>query len=60
MWMRGTEKKHLPRMGIGKAKGFNDYRKVLEIPEVDVVYIATPDHWHAKILIEVMLAGKDV
>lgn len=46
--------------GKGKAKGFNDYREILDMPEIDVVYIATPDHWHAKILIEAMLAGKDV
>lgn len=44
----------------GKATGVNDYRRVLEMPNVDVVYIATPDHWHAKILVEAMLAGKDV
>ena len=43
----------------GKGKGFSDYRRALELPEVDVVYIATPDHWHAKILIEALLAGKD-
>lgn len=44
----------------GKAVGHIDYRRVLENKEVDVVYIATPDHWHAKILIEAMYAGKDV
>ncbi|TWT84461.1 Inositol 2-dehydrogenase [Planctomycetes bacterium CA13] len=44
----------------GKAKAYNDYRHILEMDSVDVVYIATPDHWHAKILIEAMLAGKDV
>ncbi len=42
------------------AKGFVDYRNILDMDEVDVVYIATPDHWHAKILIEAMRAGKDV
>lgn len=44
----------------GKAKAVVDYRRILEMPEVEVVYIATPDHWHAKILLEAMLAGKDV
>jgi predicted dehydrogenase len=37
-----------------------DYRRLLELPEVDVVCIATPDHWHAKMSIDAAAAGKDV
>jgi predicted dehydrogenase len=37
-----------------------DYRKVLDLKEVDVVCVATPDHWHAKMSIDAALAGKDV
>src|SRR4051812_3114177 len=29
-----------------------DYRRLLELPEVDVVFIGTPDHWHARISID--------
>jgi len=37
-----------------------DYRRILDLKEVDVVCIATPDHWHAKISIDAAQAGKDV
>ena len=37
-----------------------DYRKILDQKNVDIVHITTPDHWHAKMLIEAMQAGKDV
>lgn len=42
------------------AKGYIDYRKMLEDPAVEAVVIATPDHWHAKQMIDACRAGKDV
>jgi predicted dehydrogenase len=37
-----------------------DYRRILDLKEVDVVCTATPDHWHAKVSIDAAAAGKDV
>ena len=37
-----------------------DYRHVLDNQDVDIVCIATVDHWHTKIAIDAMKAGKDV
>jgi predicted dehydrogenase len=44
----------------GKAAEFDDYRRILERDDIQVLHIATPDHWHTKPLVEAMLAGKDV
>src|SRR5262245_21774056 len=37
-----------------------NYRHVIESPDVDVVVIATPDHWHVRIASEALRAGKHV
>ncbi len=39
---------------------FEDYRKLLDRDDIDVVMIGTPDHWHTKMLIDAVRAGKDV
>jgi predicted dehydrogenase len=41
-------------------KGLKDFRKALVDPTLDVVTIATPDHWHTPMAIMAMAAGKHV
>jgi predicted dehydrogenase len=41
-------------------KQFKDYRKLLEMKDVDAVVICTPDHWHALQTIHACKAGKDI
>lgn len=41
-------------------KIFEDYREMLDRKDVDVVLIGAPDHWHSKMLIDAVRAGKDV
>ncbi|MBS0204019.1 MAG: Gfo/Idh/MocA family oxidoreductase [Planctomycetes bacterium] len=48
------------KIGKGKADAYGDYRKVLERDDIDVVSVVTPDHWHVKIAIEALQAGKHV
>lgn len=48
------------RIGKGKADAYTDYRKVLERNDIEVVSVVTPDHWHVKIAIEALQAGKHV
>jgi predicted dehydrogenase len=48
------------RHADGKAAVYDDYRRVLDRDDIDVIHVATPDHWHTKVVVEAMLAGKDV
>jgi predicted dehydrogenase len=42
------------------ARPHKDYRRLLEDKSLDAVIIATPDHWHARMTIDAVEAGKDV
>ncbi|NNF34432.1 MAG: Gfo/Idh/MocA family oxidoreductase, partial [Saprospiraceae bacterium] len=43
-----------------KPKIYQDYKRLLEDPNVDAVVISTPDHWHAPMSIDAINAGKHV
>ena len=44
----------------GKCQVYQDYRQLLDRKDVEAVTIGTPDHWHVKIAIDAMKAGKHV
>jgi predicted dehydrogenase len=42
------------------AKGYDNYKRLLEDKSIDAVIVASPDHWHAQMVIDAVNAGKDV
>ena len=44
----------------GSARGFADFRALLDQRDIDAVVISTPDHWHALMTMMACAAGKDV
>ena len=42
------------------AKAHDNYKRVLDDPSIHVAVIATPDHWHAQMVIDAVEAGEDV
>lgn len=48
------------QLNATKAEIYEDYRKLLDRKDIDLVTISTPDHWHTRIAIAALRAGKDV
>jgi predicted dehydrogenase len=47
-------------IGKGKAQVYDDHRALLDRKDIELVTISTPDHWHTKIAIDAMRAGKHI
>lgn len=43
-----------------QAKGYADFRHILDRKDIDAITCATPDHWHAQVAMMAFEAGKDV
>ncbi|HOZ47838.1 MAG TPA: Gfo/Idh/MocA family oxidoreductase [Candidatus Hydrogenedentes bacterium] len=43
-----------------EVQGYKDFREVLDRPDIDIVHVPTPPHWHALISIAAAEAGKDI
>ena len=44
----------------GRARTHKNYQEIIADDSIDVVTVATPDHWHKTQVIEALQAGKDV
>ena len=43
-----------------QAKAYRNYKTLLDDKTIDIVIIATPEHWHHRMLLDALAAGKDV
>lgn len=58
-----VDKTHLDQavaLAGGKVSGYSDFRELLARPDIDVVHIATPPHWHGIMAKMAAEAGKDI
>lgn len=59
-----VDRRHAERLqktvAAGKSEIYEDYRKLLDRSDIDLVTISTPDHWHTRIALAALRAGKDV
>jgi predicted dehydrogenase len=59
--MRDRAEKHYAALNQpGGVDVYQYHEEVLARPDVDAVFVTTPDHWHAAIANAAMIAGKDV
>ncbi|MFC1805861.1 Gfo/Idh/MocA family oxidoreductase [Planctomycetota bacterium] len=56
----GARKRVNGRYGNNDCACVNDFREITERPDIDAVFCATPDHWHAIITVSALRNGKDV
>jgi len=58
-----VDRKHLEEavaLARGKVDAYHDFRELLARPDIDIVHIATPPHWHGIMAKMAAEAGKDI
>ena len=43
-----------------KPKAYRNYQELLADKDIDAVLIATPEHWHARMVLDALASGKDI
>jgi predicted dehydrogenase len=44
----------------GGAKAYRNYKQLLDDKNIDIVLIASPEHWHHRMVLDALAAGKDI
>ncbi len=60
---RALKSLEMARQAAGReaaVSAHEDYRYILDNPDIDAIFIGTVDHWHTKIAVEALDAGKHV
>jgi len=58
---RNSGKQHVDKAyGGHDCAAYNDYRQMLARDDIDAILCATPDHWHAMVILDTCRAGKDM
>ncbi len=57
---KGHLDKGLKNSANQNCKAYHNYEDILSDKDIDAVVIATPDHWHSRILIDAANTGKDI
>ncbi len=60
LFVKAAKEKNAEKKVRHKVKGYHYYRELLQQPDIDAVVIASPDHWHAQMVVDAAKAGKDI